>query len=245
MAGIVALVLVGGFFLARSALDALASNPSASPSVSPSQSRSPSPSPSPSPSVSPTPSPTRSVTPSPSRTGPPEGPRPCRYEGKAATQAQVKSALEAAAAYKVWRSVSISVPSSLVKAVAKHESGWQSNAVSCQGAFGVMQVMPETAGWLNERFADTLGGQQNYRSLSGNTRLGSAYLQWTVKKIGDDHFGGNYSLKACAPSERCLLNAVISAYEVGEATTSAALAAGRSWPNPDYIANVRYWMARY
>ncbi|HZM76662.1 MAG TPA: lytic transglycosylase domain-containing protein [Candidatus Limnocylindrales bacterium] len=180
---------------------------------------------------------------SPTPTGPPQGRKPCRLEGTKYSESQVKTALEAAAKYKVWRTVQISVPTDLVKSIARHESGWQSNAVSCSGAYGVMQVLPATADWLNTRFVDTLGGKQDYRSLSGNTRLGSAYLQWAIKKISDDHFGGDYTLRPCATStERCLLNAVISAYEVGEGETSKALASGSGYPNPEYVGNVRWWM---
>lgn len=40
------------------------------------------------------------------------------------------------------------VPERLLKAVAKAESGFQPNAVSCCGAEGIMQLMPSTASSL-------------------------------------------------------------------------------------------------
>ncbi|HCT78472.1 MAG TPA: lytic transglycosylase [Micromonosporaceae bacterium] len=245
MAAVVVLILAGGVVLvARSALTALAKSPSV-PS-SPSTYRSPSPSPSP--SESPSPSPSLSQKPSP--TGPPPpppAPKPCRYEGKRASESQVKAALEAAAAKEFWQnSAKISLPPKLIKAVAQHESGWQSNAVSCAGAYGVMQVMPDTQTWMNQRFAI----EPNYdrKTLTGNTMLGSAYLQWLIKEMGDKHFGGDYAIRSCATStDKCLLNAVIAAYEVGHQAVHDELTDGDSvhYPNPDYVANVRYWMAKY
>jgi Transglycosylase SLT domain len=250
MAVVVAFVLVGGVLLAKHTLDTLAANPHASPAKPKPPMPKPSittPAPQSSPSDEPPAPPVKSLSPTPAKptpTGPPQGPRPCKYEGSAASTSQVRSALESAAAYKVWRTVEISVPASLVKAVAKHESGWQSNAVSCDGAYGLMQVMPATETWLNERFKDTLGGYQDRKTLTGNSRLGSAYLQWLVRKLGDDHFGGDYTLRPCASADDpCLLNAVISAYEVGYDTVGKRLAAHQGFANPDYVANVRYWMA--
>lgn len=38
-----------------------------------------------------------------------------------------------------------------MKAIAKHESGWQSNAVSCDGAYGLMQLMAQTEKRANRR----------------------------------------------------------------------------------------------
>jgi soluble lytic murein transglycosylase-like protein len=245
MAVVVAFVLVGGFFLARGALDALAANPHASPKPSRVQAAPTSAAPSPSPSEEPPP--VKSFSPAPAKptpTGPPIGPKPCKYEGSAASQSQVRTALENAAAYKVWTTSNVSLPASLVKAVAKHESGWQSNAVSCDGAYGLMQILASTQDWLNNRFQGTLGGTQDRKTLTGNTRLGSAYLQWLVKFLADNHFGGDYTLRACATSEDpCLLNAVISGYEVGGQMVLDRLKAGQGFANPDYVANVRFWMA--
>ncbi|GIH10285.1 hypothetical protein Rhe02_83520 [Rhizocola hellebori] len=244
---IVALV-AGGWMVAKEALTALAQSPQ--PSVPPTRALPPTPSPSPvaSPSLDPVPSPTLdppSMTTSPP--GPPPAPRPCRYEGKRAAEAQVKAALEAAAGKRFWQnSATITIPATLIKAVAQHESGWQSNAVSCAGAYGVMQVMPDTQAWMNQRFG--IEPAYDRKTLTGNTMLGSAYLQWLVKEMGDKHFGGDYTLRPCPTStEKCLLNAVISAYEAGHQNVHDEISDGDSalYPNPDYVANVRYWMARY
>lgn len=246
MALVVASVLVGGVVLAKNTLDALAANPHASPKPSMSMAAA-RPSPSPSEEPPPPPRPSKSAAPAsakPTPTGPPPGPRPCKYEGSAASTTQVRSALDSAAAHRVWTVSEVSVPAGLIKAVAKHESGWQSNAVSCDGAFGLMQIMPATETWLNNRFSGTLGGYQDRKTLTGNARLGSAYLQWLVKFLADNHFGGDYALRPCATADDpCLLNAVISGYELGGQTVLDRLKAKQGFVNPDYVANVRYWMA--
>jgi LysM repeat protein len=60
----------------------------------------------------------------------------------------------------------------LARAVAWMESGYRAGAVSSVGAWGVMQVMPDT--W---RFVETsLIGHRVARTSSGNVRVGVAYL---------------------------------------------------------------------
>lgn len=63
--------------------------------------------------------------------------------------------------------------SSLVKAVAWQESGWQQNVVSSAGAIGVMQVMPGTADYVNSVLG---GGDLDVKRASGNVELGVRYL---------------------------------------------------------------------
>ncbi|MGH2736841.1 MAG: LysM peptidoglycan-binding domain-containing protein [Actinomycetota bacterium] len=67
------------------------------------------------------------------------------------------------------------VDSSLVKAVAYHESGWQQDVVSSAGALGVMQVMPATGDFVNE----VLGGHTlDIRgSADDNIHAGVMYLR--------------------------------------------------------------------
>lgn len=66
------------------------------------------------------------------------------------------------------------VDASLVKAVAYNESGWQQGVTSEAGAIGVMQVMPDTADFVNEVLGD---GSLNVRSSVGNVELGVMYLR--------------------------------------------------------------------
>jgi soluble lytic murein transglycosylase-like protein len=69
------------------------------------------------------------------------------HEGKKVTRAQAKSALTAAAAKIYWptKAPTLKLSADLVKSIAWHESGWQSDIVNCDGGRGLMQVMPDTA----------------------------------------------------------------------------------------------------
>jgi N-acetylmuramoyl-L-alanine amidase len=68
----------------------------------------------------------------------------------------------------------------LARAVAWMESGYRAGAVSSVGAWGVMQVMPDT--W---RFVETsLIGHRVARTSSGNVRVGVAYLHHLLAEFG-------------------------------------------------------------
>jgi soluble lytic murein transglycosylase-like protein len=197
-----------------------------------------------------TPRPTPRTTPKPPTEVklPPPPPKPapsnCRpkYVGTAATRAQAKQALTDAAARSYWptSAPSLSVPVNLVKAVAWQESGWQSNIVACDGGVGLMQVMPGSASYVNQRF-DKSYDINDYRD---NATLGANYLAWLTKYIGDMYFDGtHYSLDPanCSASvDACLLNAVIAAYNVGPG--AVATDHGLVIPNPQYVGNVRALM---
>ena len=131
------------------------------------------------------------------------------------------------------------VPVDLVKATAWQESGWQSNIVACDGGIGLMQVMEETAGDVNERF------EKNYdvHDYRDNATLGANYLAWLIKYFGDVYFDGDYTLDAgeCADrTDACLLNAVIASYNVGFGNVDTD--DGLVIPNPRYVENVRALM---
>ncbi len=170
---------------------------------------------------------------------PPAGCAPKR-EGTAATRAQVKQALTAAAGRTYWptSAPSIKVPLNLVKATAWQESGWQSNIVACDGGIGLMQVMPDTAAFVNQRF----GKSYDVRDYEDNATLGANYLAWLIKYFGDVYFDGDYSLGDCGSgnTEPCLLNAVIASYNFGFGAVDTD--AGLVIPNPRYVQNVRALM---
>jgi N-acetylmuramoyl-L-alanine amidase len=69
---------------------------------------------------------------------------------------------------------------SLVKAVAWHESRWEQDAVSSAGAVGVMQVMPETAGYVNESLG---GGDLDVEKARDNVELGVRYLDHLMEAM--------------------------------------------------------------
>lgn len=69
----------------------------------------------------------------------------------------------------------------LVKAVAWQESGWRQDARSSVGAIGVMQVMPDTAEYVNESLGH---GDLNVRETDDNVHLGVAYLRHMKQTLG-------------------------------------------------------------
>lgn len=184
-------------------------------------------------------------------TVPPSEHPPCTtyLEGGAASASEAEAALEEAADTQFWTNSSVEVPDDLIKAIAWMESGWQSDIVACDGGTGLMQIQPETEEFINTRFEldlDRTGVQEN-------AMLGSAQLQWLAKYFAVNYFGGDdpgsYSLEDdCSRDdqvpdhlERCLLNAVISAYQAGFGTVETVLDAGGDpdYTNPQYIETVR------
>ena len=209
-----------------------------------------------SPSAKPSPKPKRTVTapravpkPPTETKVPPPPPKPaptgCKpsYKGEQASRAQVKAALTDAAGRVYWPTSApdIRIPVNLVKATAWQESGWQSNIVACDGGIGLMQVMPDTATWMNQRFGQSYD-VWNYRD---NAYLGGTYLAWLTKYIGDMYFDSDYRLDAslCTSGElnSCLLNAVIAAYNYGHGAV-AREGQPLAIPNPSYVRNVRALM---
>ncbi|MEU4369649.1 transglycosylase SLT domain-containing protein [Micromonospora chersina] len=215
----------------------------------------PSAKPSPSASPKPKPKPTRTTTaplatpkpPTETRVPPPP-PKPaasgCQpsYRGTQATRGQVKSALSDAAARTYWPTSApdIRIPLALMKATAWQESGWQSNIVACDGGIGLMQVMPATADWMNQRF----GQSYDIDDYQDNAYLGGTYLAWLTKYIGDMYFESDYRLDAALCTSElnsCLLNAVIAAYNYGHGAV-AREGEPLAIPNPQYVRNVRALM---
>lgn len=179
---------------------------------------------------------------------PPPPPKPaptgCQpsYRGTQATRSQVKSALSDAAGKTYWPTSApdIRIPLTLLKATAWQESGWQSNIVACDGGVGLMQVMPATADWMNQRFGESYD-IDDYRD---NAYLGANYLAWLTKYIGDMYFESDYRLDASLCTSElnsCLLNAIIAAYNYGPYAV-AQEGEPLAIPNPQYVRNVRALM---
>ncbi|WBB50043.1 transglycosylase SLT domain-containing protein [Verrucosispora sp. WMMA2044] len=179
---------------------------------------------------------------------PPDPPKPpasdCEpsYKGDQASRAQAKAALTEAAGRTYWPTSApdIRIPVSLIKATAWQESGWQSNIVACDKGIGLMQVMPETASWMNQRF----GQSYDVWDYRDNAYLGGTFLAWLTKYIGDMYFDADYRLDAdlcTAELDSCLLNAVIAAYNYGH---GAVAPEGKplNIPNASYVRNVRALM---
>ncbi|MDG4799734.1 transglycosylase SLT domain-containing protein [Micromonospora sp. WMMD980] len=212
------------------------------------------PSPTASASAKPRPKPSRTSTAPlarpkpPTETRVPPAPKPpasgCKpsYKGTKASQSQVKKALTDAAARTYWPTSApdIRIPSALMKATAWQESGWQSNIYACDTGVGLMQVMPATAEWMNQRFERSY----DIDDYQDNAYLGGTYLAWLTKYIGDMYFESDYRLDASLCTSElnsCLLNAVISAYNFGHAAV-AREGKPLAIPNPQYVYNVRELM---
>ena len=164
------------------------------------------------------------------------------HEGKVVAKAKVRSALVAAAGRTYWpgSAPKLKVPSRLVIATAWHESGWQTDVVNCDGGRGLMQVMPDTEAFINQRFEKSYDSH-DYRQ---NAVLGANYLAWLTKAFGDDYFKGNYDLSAkkCKTHRSmCLLNMVIAGYNAGRGTVDESYA-DKQLPNPEYVDSVRSLM---
>ena len=78
------------------------------------------------------------------------------------------------------------IDASLVKAVAWQESGWQQTAVSSAGALGVMQVMPDTADYVNTSLG---GGNLDVTETEDNIELGVKYLDHVVDSMPSERKG--------------------------------------------------------
>jgi hypothetical protein len=176
---------------------------------------------------------------------------PCTtyLDGGPVPASEAEAALEEAADTQFWTNSSVDVPNDLIKAIAWMESGWQSDIIACDGGTGLMQIQPETEQFINDRFELGLDRTR----VEENAMLGSAQVQWLAKYFAVNYFGGSdpgsYSLEDdcghddAVPDhlERCLLNAVISAYQAGFGTVEAVLDADGDpeYTNPQYIENVR------
>jgi Transglycosylase SLT domain len=159
------------------------------------------------PPVSPSRKPTQIALPPPPPPPPTSTANCPTFTGTPASSSAVRGALDTAAGRSYWGSIpTIKVPARLLYAIAWQESGWRSTVVGCDGAIGTMQVLPDTATWMNTRF----GTSYDVHTLAGNTSLGAQYLAWLIRYLGDVFFGGIYDL-----GEQALLDSVVSAYNVG------------------------------
>lgn len=81
------------------------------------------------------------------------------------------------------------VPDALMYAVMKKESNFKADDISWAGAEGLMQIMPESAKWLNERYS--LGVDlTKLRDPKQNLRLGAANLRSMYDQLGNDNIRG-------------------------------------------------------
>ena len=70
----------------------------------------------------------------------------------------------------------------LVAAVIREESGFDPEVESSQGAYGLMQIQPETARFISERS----GIASDYRGPKTNIRMGAWYLNYLQNRYEGD-----------------------------------------------------------
>jgi peptidoglycan hydrolase-like protein with peptidoglycan-binding domain/LysM repeat protein len=94
------------------------------------------------------------------------------------------------------------VSRSLVRALAWQESGFQPDVVSVTGAWGVMQVMPETWEWVEE----VLLGEPVPTTTAGNVQVGVLYLRHLLDEFDGDeaeavaaYYQGSHSVRRSGP----------------------------------------------
>lgn len=107
-----------------------------------------------------------------------------RVPGRAGRSGHVHTPAMSSAGFDAPRSIDrwsahYGVNPHLARAVAWMESGYHTGAVSSVGAWGVMQVMPQT--W---RFVEGLIGHPVARTPDGNVRIGVAYLHHLLNEFG-------------------------------------------------------------
>ena len=71
----------------------------------------------------------------------------------------------------------------LVKGLAWHESGWQQDVRSSAGAIGIMQVIPDTADYVNQVLG---GGSLDVHKADDNVKLGVMYLSRMLGSMGSE-----------------------------------------------------------
>jgi soluble lytic murein transglycosylase-like protein len=162
------------------------------------------------------------------------------YSGSNADKQAVGDALDAAAKQRFWYNSAseLTVPRELMYAVAWQESGWQSAIVACDGGIGTMQVMSDTATWMNNRF----GTSYDIHKPDDNAMLGGEYLAWLIKYFGDVYYQSNYKLSVpAAPGSVSLLDSVVSAYNYGFGAVDPTKGED-GIPNWGYVHNVEALM---
>jgi Transglycosylase SLT domain len=241
-----------------------AESSAAPPSPTPEASDSPSPTPRPSPSrkaVSAAPSrkkappaapkPVTVAQPPPNHPAPPPPRSPApgascpTYTGPVAPRSDVAAAMSTAASRPYRPTLSLNDPDppaitvrlQMVEGIGWMESGWQSTIVSCDGGVGTMQVMKDTADWMNMKY----GTAYDFHTLPGNVSVAAGYLAWLTRYFGDRYFNRDYSL-AGDPDKLVLLDLVISAYQAGFGAVDNAMAAGKDLPNTWYVYAVEGFM---
>ncbi len=116
----------------------------------------------------------------------------------------------------------------LVAAIIKVESNYNPQSVSPKGAIGVMQIMPQTAGWiLSKQDRKTEYVEHTLFDPFMNMQLGTWYLHYL-----SDQFGGNEAM-------------VLAAYNAGQGSVRRWLDQGVWDGSVDQLENIPYRETRH
>jgi soluble lytic murein transglycosylase len=73
----------------------------------------------------------------------------------------------------------------LIASVIRCESRFEATAVSSRGAIGLMQITPETGGWIAEQLGVPDFATDSLYDPDVNLRFGSWYLRYLLDRFGD------------------------------------------------------------
>lgn len=115
-----------------------------------------------------------------------------------------------------------SVDEELIYAVIRTESGFREKVVSHAGAVGLMQLMPETFEWLQDRLdGEVIYGAERLEDASVNIRYGTYFLSYLLELYDDVG-------TACA------------AYNAGTTTVDGWLSDSRYSPDGRTLSEIPY-----
>ena|SRR6056297_997266 len=112
---------------------------------------------------------------------------------------------------------------SFIAAVIKLESNFNEIALSHSGAFGLMQLMPDTANWL----AEQLFIQGSWRDPINNIKLGAFYLQKLQTDFNQD------------------VHHALNAYHMGPTRLKEVLASNENFKKTNYTKRIKLYHLAY
>ncbi|MFW5871527.1 MAG: lytic transglycosylase domain-containing protein [bacterium] len=115
------------------------------------------------------------------------------------------------------------VDPTLIAAIIKLESDFKELALSNSGAFGLMQLMPETANWLSTQYLI----RGSWRDPHNNIKLGSFYLKRLFSEFDND------------------INHTLNAYHMGPNRLKSLLAENENFRKTTYTKRINLYQSVY
>ncbi len=117
----------------------------------------------------------------------------------------------------------LSVDPSIIASIIKLESDFDELALSHSGAFGLMQLMPDTANWLAEQYLI----QGTWREPVNNIKLGTFYFQTLLTVFEND------------------LHHALNAYHMGPNRLKSVLEENASFKESNYSSRIHIYQTIY